>query len=234
MIWRRCTRSYAVIRLRRSAKVALSNCGRTPAQCAFKFRDPGGNPLELLHFPSGRGDLVWQQRDVFFGIDHSAIVVADIAQSVDFYTRLLGLRNASRTLDSGRSQGRLDHAPGDVVEVVALQPTISGTPHVELLGYATPTNDAMLRQARANDVLADRLVMQVDCLTPLVDALRDENISFVSSAIAGASDGCGVVLVRDPSGHLLLLWTWEGRQKNPLFETSTERSSRSTSSSDCA
>jgi len=50
---------------------------------AFYFRDPDGHPLELIWFPPGKGDPRWQQPtdQLFLGIDHTAIAVADTQKS---------------------------------------------------------------------------------------------------------------------------------------------------------
>lgn len=173
---------------------------------ACKFRDPDGHPLELIQFPSGTGDAAWQQKGiVFLGIDHSAIDVANIVRSVDFYTRILGFSVASRSINSGPAQKRLDALQEDVVDVVALQPRTAGPPHVELLGYRKPAGHPIPPDAKANDVYADRLVLQIDGLTCLVDALRAENVAFVSPGVVALPHGQHAALVRDPTGHLLLL-----------------------------
>jgi catechol 2,3-dioxygenase-like lactoylglutathione lyase family enzyme len=173
---------------------------------AYKFRDPDGHPLELIQFPSGTGDAAWQQKGiVLLGIDHSAIDVADIGQSIDFYTRILGFSVSSRAINSGPAQKRLDALQEDVVDVIALQPAIAGPPHVELLGYRRPTGHPIPPDAKANDVFADRLVLQVDDLARLVDALRAERAAFVSPGVVALPHGQHAALVRDPSGHLLLL-----------------------------
>ena len=74
----------------------------------------------------------------YLGYDHSAISVAEVDRSAAFYG-LLGLEQASRQLNSGAEQERLDGLPeGDVVDVVAMRPAAAPTPHVELLAYRTP------------------------------------------------------------------------------------------------
>ena len=69
---------------------------------AFKFRDPDGHPLELLYFPPGIGDPVWQgvQDSKPLGYDHTAIAVGDIDRSIAFYTGLLGFQVAGRSLNT--------------------------------------------------------------------------------------------------------------------------------------
>ena len=107
---------------------------------AFKFRDPEGHPLELLAFPFGRAPAAWSGRPAgstpCLGIDHSAIVVADEARSLAFYTGL-GLAVSARSSNQGPAQVRLDDAPEVAVGVVGLDPP-AVPPHLELLAYRTP------------------------------------------------------------------------------------------------
>ena len=175
---------------------------------AYKFRDPEGHPLELIQFPAGTDDPVWQHKEgPFLGIDHSAIDVADIAQSVEFYARVLGMRVASRSRNAGPTQQRLDRAREDVVDVVALQPAGTRVPHLELLGYRKPVGHPIPRHTKPNDIAADRLVLQVEDLTGLVEALRAKNIAFVSPGVVALASAGKAALIRDPTGHHLLLCT---------------------------
>ena len=43
---------------------------------AFYFKDPDGHPIEVLHFPSDKGQEKWHRPTdkLFLGIDHTAIV----------------------------------------------------------------------------------------------------------------------------------------------------------------
>lgn len=178
----------------------------TGSVTAFKFRDPDGHPLELIHFPPGTGDAGWQRKlGLFLGVDHSAISVADPSESIDFYTRLPGFHVAGRSLNSGPEQARLDHLSEDVrVNVVALQPEDSSPPHIELLGYERPPGRPFPADAKANDMLADRLVLEVDDLQNLVQILEAANVTFVSPGLVTLNDGRRAALARDPTGHLLL------------------------------
>jgi catechol 2,3-dioxygenase-like lactoylglutathione lyase family enzyme len=129
---------------------------------AFKFRDPDGHPLELLAFPDGEMPEHWQARasgNLFLGVDHSAISVADSAASIAFY-EALGLHVAARSLNTGPAQERLDAVTHAVVEVTALEP-VQATPHVELLCYRSGTRSESTI-ACSNDVAATRLIFDVD------------------------------------------------------------------------
>ena len=118
---------------------------------AFKFRDPEGHPLELIMSaasPAGGAD-------VFLGIDHSAISVADTQRSIEFY-ETLGLTRVGGSLNTGPEQARLDDMAAPVVEVTALAPT-EPTPHLELLCYRGnfPRDASRLGP---NDIAATRVI----------------------------------------------------------------------------
>ena len=139
-------------------KLPVSSGGVT----AFKFRDPDGHPLELLAFEVGKAPERWRAQskiDLFLGIDHSAISVSDSARSVAFYEKL-GLRTASRTLNIGIEQERLDAVVGAQVEVTALEPKLA-TPHLELLCYRSAGRGKEIA-LRSNDIAATRLVFEAD------------------------------------------------------------------------
>ncbi len=163
---------------------------------AFKFRDPDGHPLELLMFPEGVGDPVWQVRPgplPFLGIDHSAIAVGDAVVVEAFYAGL-GLTAAERSSNRGAGQQRLDDVSGDRVAVVPLQ-LLEEPPHLELLGYAVGTRRPMPRASRADDVWATRVWMEAEALPP-------------TSAVL--DDGWRATLVHDPDGHAIVLCADQG------------------------
>jgi catechol 2,3-dioxygenase-like lactoylglutathione lyase family enzyme len=204
------TQAYAM--LNSQPFVAITQRGpqqlppNTGSVTAFKFRDPDGHPLELIHFPPGTGNAVWQrQHDTFLGIDHSAISVADVARSIDFYARLLGMSVTSRSVNSGAEQERLDDVAGVVVDVIALQPPGGQPPHVELLGYRHPAGHCIPHHVASNDIIADRLVLETDDVPRMAAALETEDVGFVSPGAVTLRDGRCAMLVRDPSGHMLLL-----------------------------
>jgi catechol 2,3-dioxygenase-like lactoylglutathione lyase family enzyme len=174
---------------------------------AFKFRDPDGHPLELLAFPDGQMPEHWQARpsgNLFLGVDHSAISVADSAASIAFYEGL-GLHVAARSLNTGPEQERLDAVSHAEVEVTALEPE-QATPHVELLCYRSVTRGESTI-VRSNDVAATRLIFDVDgpsseSATPqgLIDPDGHHlvisapiNVSSPTKALANAGSSPGLV-----------------------------------------
>jgi catechol 2,3-dioxygenase-like lactoylglutathione lyase family enzyme len=72
------------------------------------FRDPDGHYLELIHYPPGKGRPKWQARSgqLFLGIDHTAIAVADTDRSVRFYRDRLGLQMTGTGENYGVEQER--------------------------------------------------------------------------------------------------------------------------------
>lgn len=147
---------------------------RSGGVTAFKFRDPDGHPLELIQFPDPRPP----------GIDHSAIVAADVGRSIAFYEGL-GLRTVSRQVNTGAEQEALDGLDDPVVDVVGLAAPVPAL-HVELLGYRAPRPSPAPRPP-PDAVAASRLVMEVVGL-----------------------DGAAA-LAHDPDGHALLLCPAERR-----------------------
>jgi catechol 2,3-dioxygenase-like lactoylglutathione lyase family enzyme len=161
--------SAAMERLRACAGwSAISTAGpqRLPAATggvtAFKFRDPEGHPLEFLAFPTDAAPQLWRQAAsaasaaICLGVDHSAISVANVARSVDFYASL-GFAQRGGSLNQGEEQARLDGVDQPIVDVVPLETQARPTPHLELLHYRGdyPRTGAVA----FNDVAATRLVL---------------------------------------------------------------------------
>jgi catechol 2,3-dioxygenase-like lactoylglutathione lyase family enzyme len=180
------------------------------AVTAFKFRDPEGHPLELIAFPPDNVPPRWRQaphRDgPCLGVDHSAIVVSDTAQSVAFYRQVLGFSVVGGSLNRGREQEQLDAVPGAVVEVTALDPGAESPPHLELLCYRSPGPPRSAPAALpSNDIAATRLTLEVDDVRALEPRLAAARVRFVSGGTVALRDDRPALLVRDPDGHALLL-----------------------------
>lgn len=200
-------------RLQRLSPIGITNGGpqRLPSNTggvtAFKFRDPDGHPLELLHFPPAVGADVWHENTgaAILGYDHSAIVVQNVDQSISFYTDLLGFHIAARTLNRGSEQDHLDGLTNAEVDVVAMEPAEVATPHLELLCYRKPPGHTHLREIKANDSECTRQVLRVDDLGGLVSRLKEANVIFVSPGIVTFRDGGQAATIRDPDGHMIVL-----------------------------
>jgi len=176
---------------------------------AYKFLDPDGHPLELLWFPPGKGQPRWQDSggDVFLGIDHSAIAVADTARSTAFYRDVIGLSVVGTGLNSGPTQEALDAVPGARVRITGLRSSDPSTPGVEFLEYLGPgVGRGSPEGHRADDPRHIRVVMEVDDLAATADALFDSHAGFVSpGAVALTGAWSRGLLVHDPDGHAVVL-----------------------------
>ena len=176
---------------------------------AFKFRDPDGHPLELLHFPHGQGRAVWQgfpKGRLFLGLDHSAISVSDTSASTTFYAGLLGLRPAYKSINQGPRQDALDDVSGALVWVTGLRPVSSEGPGVEFLDYRMPPrNGSEPIDLKSNDIGHIHLSLGVDELTQEVKILERNRVRFISPGIVVLKSGTRAAMVKDPDGHALLL-----------------------------
>ncbi len=104
---------------------------------AYYFRDLDGHFLEILEFPPDKGDPEWQgTNELFLGIDHTAIVVADTEASLRFYRDRLGLRVAGGSENYGTEQDRLNDVPGAHLRITTLRATRGLG--IELLEYLAP------------------------------------------------------------------------------------------------
>jgi catechol 2,3-dioxygenase-like lactoylglutathione lyase family enzyme len=130
----------------------------------------------MLAFAPGAMPAHWAIRsgNLFLGIDHSAISVADMSRSVAFYSRL-GLARTASSLNVGREQEKLDNLRGVVVEVTALAPLMQAVPHVELLCYRGNFDRRELLTNR-NDVAATQLAFEAERTTERLSANRDTTI----------------------------------------------------------
>jgi catechol 2,3-dioxygenase-like lactoylglutathione lyase family enzyme len=195
-------------RLQRYGPVAITQGGPqklppgTGAVVAYKFRDPDGHPLELIHVPLGSGDARWQARSPTptLGIDHSALSVSDAARSIAFY-RALDLSMRSRQTNTGPAQSRLDGLPDVSVGVIAMSPAETHTPHVELLSYSNPRGRAAPLSAACSDIAESRLIFEVADLAVLIRELASAGI--LPASIVDDRPGLASAQLRDPDGHLI-------------------------------
>ena len=177
---------------------------------AWKFRDPDGHPLELLWFPSDKGNAKWHRagEGLFLGIDHSAITVSDTDRSTAFYRDLIGLSVQGGGVNTGPTQEQLDNAFGAVVRITGLRPERPDGPGLEFLQYLTPGGGrAAPVDTRLNDLVATRVVVEVDDLRSLVEKLQRNRVSFVSPDIVTIEDMPFryYLVVKDPDGHAVVL-----------------------------
>jgi catechol 2,3-dioxygenase-like lactoylglutathione lyase family enzyme len=194
-----------------SAPQRLPNWNRNAAGIeAFYFKDPDGHPLEILHFPPGKGQDKWHQpgNNLFLGIDHTAIVVGNTEDSLKFYRDLLGMRVAGESENYGIEQEHLNNVFGAHLRITALR-SASG-PGIELLEYLAPRDGAPFpTDEHANDIVHRQTMLVTRTAQQTAEELLSAHTNFVSSGVVPESDaGLGfhkAFLVRDPDGHAVLI-----------------------------
>ncbi len=201
---------------------------------AFYFKDPDGHNLEIIYFPTGKGDPKWQKlidtsaseantprakmlRDrTFMGIDHTAIVVSNTATSLKFYRDLLGLKLAGESTNYGTEQAHLNNVQGAKLHISGLR-SASGI-GIEFLEYLEPKDGRSLPvDAKPNDLSHWQTTLVVKDINAIVKRLQlvggvsplENKVTFISPGIVTIPDRIfgfkqGIV-VRDPDGHPMRL-----------------------------
>jgi catechol 2,3-dioxygenase-like lactoylglutathione lyase family enzyme len=167
---------------------------------AFYFRDPDGHALEILSFPTGKGNPKWQRpvEAMFLGIDHTAIVINDTEASLKFYGDVLGMQVAGESENYGPEQEHLNNVFGARLRITALRGTTG--PGVECLEYLSPQDGRPYpTDAKANDLVHSQTNFSGISVNEAAQTLRKQRVTFVS---AGARDSNSVI-VRDPDGHAI-------------------------------
>jgi catechol 2,3-dioxygenase-like lactoylglutathione lyase family enzyme len=169
---------------------------------ALYFRDPDGHYLELIHFPPGKGQPKWQisSGDLFLGIDHTAIVVTDMARSLAFYRDKLHFRVVGGSDNYGTEQEHLSGVFDAHVLITSLRAD-SGI-GIELLDYLTPTSG---RSIPANFRPDDISCWQVPIDVKVLNSEREEkHLRWITLPLTHPGDG-EEAWITDPDGHLLEL-----------------------------
>jgi catechol 2,3-dioxygenase-like lactoylglutathione lyase family enzyme len=135
--WRRKNLVKPLAKTRSSEKLTAWNPVAGGIE-SFYFKDPDGHNLELIHFPTGKGDPKWQRQttSLFLGIDRTAIVVDNTAISLAFYCDLLGMKLQQKSENFGSEQEELSGVSDAKVKISSLK--ASAGLGVELLEYIEP------------------------------------------------------------------------------------------------
>jgi len=169
---------------------------------AFYFRDPEEHVLEIIWFPSGKGNPKWQQPTdkLFLGIDHTAIVVSDTETSLEFYRDQLGFRVAGGAHNYGTEQEHLNQVFGARLRITALK--AERGPGIEFLEYIAPPGGRPLpADAKANDLVFWNTQLVVDDFASQAAALRAAGAKIISKP----NGNLRAQIIRDPDGHALQL-----------------------------
>lgn len=177
---------------------------------AFYFKDPDGHSLEIIYFPPDKGDPRWQNANgkLFLGIDHTAIVVGDTAQSLKFYRDLLGLKLVGESMNHGTEQEHLNNVSGARLRISGLR--AGSGPGIEFLDYLAPKNGRPAPgDSQANDLWHWQTVLSTSNVATAAQKIRSARGRLVSPDLVAISDkSFGFTrgfLARDPDGHGLQL-----------------------------
>jgi catechol 2,3-dioxygenase-like lactoylglutathione lyase family enzyme len=176
---------------------------------AFYFKDPDGHNLEIIYFPAGKGDPRWQQQTdkLFLGIDHTAIVVANTQNSLNYYRDLLGLKLTGESINHGTEQEHLNNVAGARLRISGLK--AARGPGIEFLEYLNPRDGRPApKDTRANDLWHWQTTLVTDSAVSAAEKIRAAKRRVVSPAIATTPEkALGFAkgfLARDPDGHGLV------------------------------
>jgi catechol 2,3-dioxygenase-like lactoylglutathione lyase family enzyme len=176
---------------------------------ALYFHDPDRHALELIWFPTGKGNPRWQapRTSAFLGIDHSALAVADTESEQRFYESF-NFHVGGRSLNFGPEQEALSGVPGARVRITNLSPEKG--PAVEFLSYLSPGPGRTMPQHTApNDVWHWEVTVAVPDLDAALSGVESTGGHRVSTApvdVTSLSLGyTRAALVTDLDGHCLRL-----------------------------
>lgn len=177
---------------------------------AFYFKDPDGHVLEIIHFPTDKGDPRWQaassSNKLFLGIDHTAIAVADTEASLRLYRDTLGMQVAGGSENFGTEQEHLNNVFGVRLRITTLR-AASG-PGIELLEYLAPAGGrAYPTDSHANDLWQWHTMLSCDDVATCEATLRSAHSTWISPGAVKGPEQLPSLAIRDPDGHALVITT---------------------------
>lgn len=177
---------------------------------AFYFQDPDRHNLELIYFPSDKGQSKWHQpgMKLFMGIDHTAIGVSHSGRSHLFYQQLLGFDKKGESWNHGTEQEHLNNVENASLHISGYR-TVSG-PGVEFLEYLKPgPGKAFPTDTRADDCWNWTTILVVDDAESVLRRCRQSGIRIISDAVVEWKterlSACKGFVIRDPDGHSILI-----------------------------
>jgi catechol 2,3-dioxygenase-like lactoylglutathione lyase family enzyme len=166
---------------------------------AFYFRDPDGHYLELIHFPTGKGQSKWQGHNdrLFLGIDHTAITVANTERSLAFYRDHLHLRVAGGSENYGIEQEHLSGVFNAHVVITSLRAD-SGI-GIEFLEYLSPAGG---RESPSKFKISDIPVWQIVMDVSSKESSEDNILSW-RTIREDDHKKAEIAWMKDPDGHVI-------------------------------
>lgn len=176
---------------------------------AFYFQDPDKHTLELIHFPSDKGKAKWQKqtKNLFLGIDHTAIGVSRTRESIDFY-KILNVDSVGQSINFGNEQAHLNNVKNAKLKITGCT-GIEGF-GIEFLEYLEPKSIQLQPLAiQADDIIRWETILEVDNLQSVIDSLQSKGTHVLQSNVTEFtwfSNSYKGVLINDPDGHVLALY----------------------------
>jgi catechol 2,3-dioxygenase-like lactoylglutathione lyase family enzyme len=180
--------------------IPLSNSAAAGIK-AFYFHDPDNHNLELIYFPKGKGKSKWQNtgKEIFLGIDHTAIGVSNTANSLEFWVKNLSLQKKGDSHNIGTEQAHLNYVKNAELQITGLASTEG--PGVEFLQYLQPgPGNKYPEDTQCDDLWNWITKMQCTDIDDLFQKLVSINTTIVSDAIT-IINGKKNFIARDPDGH---------------------------------
>ena len=180
--------------------IPLSNSAAAGIK-AFYFHDIDNHNLELIYFPKGKGKTKWQtpNKNLFLGIDHTAIGVSNTDNSLQYWVNNLSLDKKGESHNVGKEQAHLNFVKNAELQITGL--AAAEGPGVEFLQYLKPGAGKNYPTDTHCDDLWNWLT-KVNCtgIDALFIQLTSANVKIVSEAVV-VINGKKNFIARDPDGH---------------------------------
>ena len=122
---------------------------------------------------------------------HTSIRTSDMDQSIDFYTRFLGLKLLRRNA-----------IPQNKAEIAFLQAPEGKGSQLELTFYQ---NQTKFNQAEYDDRVFDHLAFVIKDMKVTISMMRKENITITDEPFRLSPTGSLIAFIEDPDGVLIEL-----------------------------
>ena len=122
---------------------------------------------------------------------HASIRTSNLERSINFYTKLLGLKLLSRR-----------EIPRNNAEIAFLQDPEAKGATLELTFYRTQKK---FLQAEYEDRLFDHLAFEVKDMNKTIAAMREEKVTITDEPFRLSPTGSLIAFVEDPDGTLIEL-----------------------------
>lgn len=202
-------RAYNVVHVSTSPQTLPDYIPAAVGIKAFYFRDPDGHNLELISYPEGKGNPDWQnKKNLFLGIDHTAIGIASTQKSKSFY-ELAGLTVAGHSENFGTEQEHLNQVFGARLWITGLVGK-SGI-GVEFLEYIAPPGGRKFpSDLDAKDLTHWHTAIMVDDAFTVMKSCTDLHYKIISDGMIDykISETAHVLgfMVKDQDNHTVFIY----------------------------